>query len=155
MPVKNSLINILNPGLPGYITIPMSREFDRIKAEIQRIWDSQNSHYLFLQSYESTIDALLALSLFQRYVIGNLNGASDFYVFLNRGNRSNGNVALRIGSYRLDSDEYRHIWSVLIGFGKLKSKYQLSDGFFEYADTIGFLRNCADLYNIPEYNEED
>lgn len=71
--------------LPATITKPICREYDWRKIEIQRVWVGGYERYLVLKPYESTIDSLLALSIFYRNIVVNLDGASDFYVKINRG----------------------------------------------------------------------
>lgn len=154
MPAKNSLINIFTSKLPASITKPICREYDWRKTEIQRVWDGGYERYQVLESYESTIDALLALSIFYRHVVVNLEGASNFYVKINRD--LDKELPIKIGKFEFNEEERRRLKAVHIQLGKITERYQITPYFFEYADTLDFLRNCLDLYKTPEqYGEND
>lgn len=153
MPAKNSLINIFASKLPASITKPICREYDWRKTEIRRVWDGGYERYQVLASYESTIDALLALSIFYRHVVVNLDGASNFYVKINKG--LDKEMPIKIGKFEFNEEERRRLMAVHIQLGKITDRYQITPHFFEYADTLDFLRNCLDLYNTPEQHGEN
>lgn len=153
MPAKNSLINIFTSKLPASITKPICREYDWRKTEIQRVWDGGYERYQVLESYESTIDALLALSIFYRHVVVNLEGASNFYVKINRD--LDKELPIKIGKFEFNEKERRRLKAVHIQLGKITERYQITPHFFEYADTLDFLRNCLDLYKTPEQDGEN
>lgn len=166
MPAKNSLMNILCYGLPWFLTQPMCNEFDSRKTQILKIWEGEYDEYKVLRDYEKTIDSLLAVCIFYRYVIGSMNGASDFFYYLNNTNKKNDrkrDCNIRCGKFRLNREQNNKIQSVKIGFDNIKDKFQLGNSFFSFKDTLGFLRNCKELLNTPEdtskkkktKNEED
>ena len=163
MPAKYSLMNILCYELPWNLTQPMCNEFDGRKSQILKIWEGGYEEYIELRNYEKTIDSLLAVCVFYRYVIGSMNGASDFFCYLNKKNVRKKSCNIRCGKFRLNLEQYNKILSVSIGFKKIKDKYQLGDWFFSFQDTLGFLRNCKELYNLtknssdnkPTNNEKD
>ena len=154
MPRKNSLMNILCFGLPAEITQPACKEYDWRWAEIQRIWSNPENNYSLLQPYETTVENLLATSLFMKYVLGGLYGADDFFVRLNKQNQS-GECPVKIGSYVLDLKARNHLLAIKISFDKLIHKYQLTSEFFTYSETIEFLRNCIDLFRTQEREIDD
>lgn len=150
MPRRNSLINIFCYGLPGVVTRPICREYDSRLEEILRIWSNPKyDRYLFLERYAETIENLLALCLFYRYVMGNITGGNELFIRLNR--YSEEEQPIVIGSYILDKKESNRILAVSIELGKMRRRFQLDDYFFEFTETINFLRNCIKLYNMPEY----
>lgn len=153
MPNKNSIINIFAKNLPGHITIPMCREYDWRKTEIQRILDGDYVRYKVLVGSESTIDALLALSLFYRYVIAKLDGTSEFYDNVNK--KTNAETSIQIGKFVLDQKERNRLLAVHIQFKKIVDKFQIPNNFFNYADTMDFLVNCIALYYTPEQDGEN
>lgn len=153
MPAKNSLINIFMSKLPASITKPICREYDWRKTEIQQVWNRGYERYQVLEPFESTIDALLALSIFYRHIVVNLDGASDFYVKINRG--LDKKMPIQIGKFEFNEKERRRLLAVHIQFGKIIDRYQIKPQFFEYADTLDFLRNCLVLYNTPEQDGEN
>lgn len=63
--------------------------------------------------------------------------------------------AIKIGKTLLDRVQQRHLLSAVITFGNIRDKYQLAPVFFEYSETIQFLRNCKELFYRKEYEEDD
>ena len=153
MPAKNSLINIFMSNLPASITKPICREYDWRKTEIQQVWNRGYERYQVLEPFESTIDALLALSIFYRHIVVNLDGASDFYVKINKGLSKK--MPIKIGEFEFNEKERKRLMAIHIQLGKITKRYQITPQFFEYADTLDFLRNCLVLYNTPVQNGED
>lgn len=155
MPEKSSLINILCCGLPAGICRPMCNEFDARKAQIKQIWTKQYQKYMVLEHYESTIDTLLAMSLFYRYVMGHIDGATSFYKSINMLNGSNEECSIKIGNEILDKGQKNHMLAAVITFSKIMKKYQLNSNFFKFKETIDFLKNCLNLYQTPEHETDD
>lgn len=151
--MHNSLLNIFCFELPGYLTKPMYQEFDSRKTQIENIWAKGYQEYMPLREYEHVVDMLLALCIFYRYVLGNMIGASNFYDYLNHIDKEK-DCGIRCGKFKLDHEQYNKLLSIAISFNKIREKYQLTDRFFEFQDTLGFLRNCKDLLNAQEYNTE-
>ena len=136
------------------MTRPLYMEYNSKRRELERIWAEPNNNYQMLQGYASTVEALLAVSLFYRHVMGHLQGASSFYYTVNK-RRNNKDCSIRIGNSILDGEQQRHLYFAVSAFNVLQEKYQLSPVFYEFADTLHFLRNCRDLYNRKEYEEDD
>lgn len=151
----SSIINILTFGLPGDVTRPIYLEYNSRRRELDRIWSNSENHYQMLQDYVSTVEALLAMSLFYRHVMGHMQGAVSFYKSVNKDSDSINEFPIRVGKTILDSEQQRHLISAVITFGNILDKYQLPPAFFEYSETIQFLRNCKELFYQKEYEEDD
>lgn len=150
------IINILTSRLPGNVTRPIYLEYDSRRKEIDRIWANAENHYQMLQSYVSTVEALLAISIFYRHVMGHMQGAVSFYKSVNRNTSSMENeCAIKIGETILDSKQQRLILSAVIEFEQIQEKYRLTPEFFEFSETIQFMRNCKDLFYKKEYEEDN
>lgn len=149
------IINILTFGLPGNVTRPMYLEYNNRRRELDRIWANPENHYRMLQEYTPTVEALLGISLFYRHVMGHMTGATSFYKSVNKNRERGKECAIKVGNTILDGEQQRHLLSVVIAFGQLLDKYQLYPAFFEYSETIQFLRNCKELFNQKEYEEDD
>lgn len=108
-----------------------------------------------LQDYVSTVEALLAMSLFYRHVMGHMQGAVSFYKSVNNGLENKNECPIRIGNTTFDNEQQRKLLSAIITFDRIKNRYQLGPSFFEYSETIQFLRNCKDLFYQKEYEEND
>ena len=150
------IINILTGRLPGNVTRPIYLEYDSRRREIDRIWANAENHYQMLQSYVSTVEALLAISIFYRHVMGHMNGAVSFYESVNRNSSGMGGneCAIKVGEMVFDNKQQKRLLSAIIKFTQIQEKYQLDSGFFEYSETIQFMRNCKDLFYKKE-DEED
>lgn len=148
------LLDILTKGLSGTVTRPMYLEYNSRRRELDRIWANSNNNYQMLHDNESTVEALLAISLFYRHVMGYMQGATSFYKSVNQ--RCTGKeCAVSIGKSVLDKNQQNHLLAAVIRFSQIQNKYQLAPAFFEYSETIQFLRNCKDLFNLPENEEDD
>ena len=151
---NQAVINILTYGLSGLVTRPIYLEYNSRKKELDRIWARKSNHYQVLQDNASTIEALLAISIFYRHVMGFMQGATSFYKSVNK--RCVGEeCAISIGKSVLDKKQQNHLLAAVIRFNQIQEKYQLTPSFFEYSETIQFLRNCMDLDNRPEYEKDD
>ena len=154
MQKSTPILNILTKGLSGDVTHPIYLEYNSRRRELDRIWANSNNNYQMLHNYVSTVEALLAISLFYRHVMGYMQGATSFYISVNQ--RSVGKeCAISIGKSVLDKNQQNHLLAAVIKFKDIQDKYQLTPAFFEYSETIQFLRNCKDLFNRPEYEEDD
>lgn len=75
---QTPLINILTYKLPSNVTHPIYLEYNSRRRELDRIWANPENNYQMLQDYISTIEALLAISIFYRHVMGHMLGAVSF-----------------------------------------------------------------------------
>ena len=148
------ILNILTVGLSGSVTRPIYLEYNSRQKELNRIWANENNRYQILQNHKSTVEALLAISIFYRHVMGFMQGATSFYKSVNK-KCIGGECAISIGQSVLDKKQQNHLLAAVIQFNQIQDKYQLTPSFFEYSETIQFLRHCIDLYNRPEYEEDD
>lgn len=152
---KVSLINNLTFGLPVNVARPLYQEYSNRRREIDRIWANPENKYKMLQDYVSTVEALLAISLFYRHVLGHIQGATSFYKSINANNGNASACSIKVGNMILDNQQQGHLLAAVIQFSKIQNKYQLSTLFFEYSETAQFLRNCRDLFYQKEYEEDD
>lgn len=152
---QSTIINILSYGLPGHITRPIYLEYNSRRRELDRIWANPENHYQMLQSYVSTVETLLAISIFYRHVMGHMQGAVSFYKSVNQKSNTGKECAIKMGKTILDSEQQRRLLSAVIKFEHIQNKYQLAPVFFEYSETIQFLRNCRDLFYKNEYEKDN
>ena len=155
MDKKTSLINALTYQLPGSITRPLYMEYKSRMEEIERIWKTGNAAYIELREYRSVVEALMAVSLFYRYVFGHIHGATSFYKMVNPISRQGNEHAIKVGNSIIDKEHQRHLQAAVIAFDKIQRKYQLAPAFYEFSETIQFLRNCNELLKAKEYENDD
>lgn len=153
MTKKIPIINILTYKLPINVTHPIYLEYNNRRREIDRIWANSDNHYQMLQNNIPIVEALLAISCFYRHVMGHIQGAVSFYNSINK--KAGKECSIKVGQTILDSKQQRYLLSSVLKFREIQSKYQLLPSFFEYSETIEFLRNCKDLFFQKEYEEND
>lgn len=149
------LINIFTYQLPGSVTRSIYLEYNGRKQEIERILSNPDNNYKELIGYENVLESLLALSLFYRNVIGYLQGATAFYYSVNKKSEKRDDCPVKVGNVVLDVKQQRRLTSMVFAFNAIKEKYQLTPSFFEFSETIQFLRNCKELFNTKAYEEDD
>lgn len=149
------IINILTSRLPGNVTRPIYLEYNSRRRELDRIWANPENHYQMLQDYVSTVEALLAISIFYRHVMGHIQGAVSFYKSVNRNSGMNNECTIKVGGMVLNDQQQKHLTSAVIKFNQIQEKYQFDSAFFEYSETIQFMRNCKDLFYKKEYEEDN
>lgn len=152
---QSPIINILTSGLPGNVTRPIYLEYDSRRRELDRIWANPENHYQMLQGYVSTVEALLAISIFYRHVMGHMQGAVSFCKSVNRTSGMRNECAIKVGKMELDNKQQKRLLSAVIKFNQIQEKYQLDSGFFEYSEAIQFIRKCRELFYQEEYEKDD
>lgn len=152
---QSPIINMLTYRFPGNITRPIYLEYNSRRRELDRIWANPENNYRMLQDYVSTVEALLAISIFYRHVMGHMNGAVSFYKTIKQKSGVDNKTAIKVGNAVFDNEQQRHLLSAVIKFNQIQDKYQLKPTFFEYSETIQFLRNCKGLFDIKEYEKDN
>lgn len=155
MEENTPILDKLTYKLPGSVTRPIYLEYSSRRKEIDRIWAKPDNNYKVLQKYESTVEALLSVSIFYRHVLGHIEGAASFYTSINRRGGTDKECAIRIGKSVYDQEQQRHILAAVLSFSDFQEKYQLGPWFYEYSDIVQFLKNCKDLFYMKEYEEDD
>lgn len=150
---QSNVINCFCYDLPAAVAQPLHREYEGKWAEIERILATPGNNYQELMGYESTVQSLLALSLFYRYVYGHIETASGFYVAINKGQKRERSI--KIGTSVFNKDEQNKIIGAIITFESICFRFQIQPAFFCFSETIQFVRKCRDLFLTPEYEEDD
>ena len=84
-----------------------------------------------------------------------MQGAVSFYKSVERNSGREKECAIKIGETIFDSKQQRYLLSAVIKFEQIQEKYQLTPMFFEFSETIQFMRNCKDLFYKKEDEEND
>lgn len=135
------IIRIMCYGLPYDLSNQMFNEFEsRHKDALYLI--KTYAFYIPIRNNLKTVELLLALSIFHKRVIANLDSAIKFHGSVT--SHSNA-TAVRIGSYSLDIAERNRIQSVILNYRSLIRKYSLPANFFEYIETKEFIRKIVHL----------
>lgn len=113
---QSPIINILTSGLPGNVTRHIYLEYNSRRRELDRIWANPENNYQMLQDCVSTVEALLAISIFYRHVMGHMQGAVSFYKSVERNSGREKECAIKIGETIFDSKQQRYLLSAVIKF---------------------------------------
>lgn len=125
-------------------------EFDNRLKEVT--WYVSNTDfYAQLNSDTEIIEIILLLTVYYKRVITSLDSATKFYTRVSKIKDSDG---IQIGRFNYDYEQNNKILAVIIGFKKLKEKYQLPEYIFEYLETNEFLRKVI-TYKESFTNDRD
>lgn len=147
--MSTPIINIFTYGLPYKLANQIYKEFqDRLKDVHFLIENSIG--FKSLVDYEETVELLLALSIFHKRVVSNLDGAVKFYGTVNKYSQAD---TISMGSYNLTVEEKNKILGLLINYRALIKKFGISEIDFNYNETKDFLSIVKQLKNTDDYGE--
>lgn len=148
---KTPLINIFTSQLPYKLSNQIYNEFESRLREAKYIMDLSDLYRPLLEHLD-TIEILLAMTIFQKRVISNLDAAIKFHGTVM--NYSNSEI-VKIGKYKFTLDEKNLLLSLTISYEKLQKKYGIPNSLVDYTLTKEFLRKCLFLLNDNFNGQED
>lgn len=147
--MSTPIINIFTYGLPYKLANQIYKEFqDRLK-EVHFLIEN-SIRFKSLVDYKETVELLLALSIFHKRVVSNLDGAVKFYGTVNKYSQAD---TISMGSYDLTVEEKNKILGLLINYRELIKKFGISEVDFDYNETKDFLSIVNQLKKIDDYAE--
>jgi hypothetical protein len=135
------IIRIICYGMNYNLSNQMYNEFES-RFKDAKYFIKTYAYYKPIRKDLPTVETLLALSIFHKRVISNLDSAIKFYGTVTRLSNTD---TIQIGKYDLNNAEKNKINSVIFNYRKLISKYSLPDNFFEYRETKDFIRKILYL----------
>lgn len=144
---ETSIINILTYKLPFDLANQIYNEYQNRLKESNYFIDNVPG-YKSLRNNKKTVEVLLALSIFHKRVISNLDGAVKFYGTVIK--RSDA-VSIKIGKYELTSDEKNKMLGVVMNYNSLIEKFSISPAIMEYYETKEFLKKLKNLKENLKY----
>lgn len=144
MAKETPIINILTYHLPFELTNQIYNEFQSRFKEANFLIENYKT-YSSLKVDNKTVELLLALSIFHKRVIANLDGAVKFYGTVTK---SSDAEIIKIGSYDLTNEEKNKILAVVMSYNKLLEEYSIPTIVMEYYETREFLRKLIDLKSV-------
>lgn len=152
------IINIITAKLPRELAIKIYNEYQTRYKELVSILE-HSARFNSLSSFIETLEILLALSVFHKRVICNLEGVDKFAGTISR--KKEDDITIDIGSYKLTTDEQNKIKAVVINYNQLTRKFGIVDEYFAYYETYEFLENMLrfkksfddDYLDYPDFNE--
>lgn len=151
MKEKSPLINILTYRLPFKLANQMHSEFvDRANESSYMI--NHFDSYKELIPHIDTIEVFIALSVFQKRVINNLDAATKFHDKVS----NLGDVeTISIGQYQLSGDEKNKLLGLVINYTSILKKYDLTREFLSFNETWELLQRATNLLKREEYGSEE
>lgn len=147
MAKETPIINIFTYGLPYKLANQIYKEYDsRLREAIFIITESKR--YASLKDSMKTVELLLALSIFDKRVISNLQAGVKFYSTVNSYSESE---TIQIGTYRLTGEEKNKLLGVIINYNTILKNYGLTEGLTNYSTTKDFLLYLVNLKRDESY----
>lgn len=141
MAKKTPIINIFTYQLPFKISNQIYKEYEERRREVLFQLENTNSFKNLKEDLE-TIELLLAMSIFYKRVIANLQGAVNFHSIVKK---YSGSEVVEIGSYRLDGKEKNMMLGVIMGFNSILEEYGMNLELANYSMTREFLEYVNQL----------
>lgn len=150
--MSSPIINILTYKLPYELSNKIYNEYQSRKREVEYILEKYEAFFL-LKEDEEIIELLLALSVFYKRIISNLDAATKFYGKVTSNSDAS---AVQIGNYKLTQSETNKLYSVIISYNQLLEKYSIPNSLMEYNETIELLKNIKQLkFDLNGRSQED
>ena len=148
---KTPIINILTAGTPYKLANQIYNEFQNRFKEAKYLIENYSWYSDLAQDLE-TVELLLALSIFHKRVVANLDGAVKFYGTVTESGKTD---TVSIGSYDLNIEEKNKILGLLINYRKLIQRFGIDESFMDYYHTKDFLKKVKYLKSDLEYDRKE
>lgn len=151
MDKETPIINILTYRLPYDLTNQIYNEYQERYREVIFLVDNANK-FKNLKENLKTVELLLALSIFHKRVISNLDAAIKFYGTVSKYSQAE---VIRIGNYNFTGDEKNKLLGVVMNYHKLIEKFGIPTSFMDYYLTKEFLQKILDLKRNKNNGDSD
>lgn len=146
MPKQTPIINIFTYKLPQELAQQVYNEFQNRMREVNYSLEN-TQRFSSLKREKQTVELLLALSIFYKRVISNLEAVVKFYGTVHRFSDAE---AIQMGSYYFTVDEKNHILALTIKYRKILEDFHIPETVFNYHETRDFLINMVRLKSYSE-----
>lgn len=154
MATETPIINILTYKLDYKLARQIYNEYQSRYKEATYLIDTYKT-YQSLKTNMKTVELLLALSIFHKRVIANLDAAVKFYGTVNRIGQAD---TIKMGSYSLNGQEKNKILGVTMNYDALIKNFSIPPTIMDYSETRDFLKKLIALklnLRYAQNNEED
>lgn len=148
---KTPIINVLTAGTPYKLANQIYNEFQNRFKEAKFLIENYSWYSALAQDIE-TVELLLALSIFHKRVVANLDGAVKFYGTVTESGKTD---TISIGSYDLNNEEKNKILGLLINYRKLIQRFGIDESFMDYYHTKDFLKKVKYLKSDLDYDQKE
>src|SRR5688572_25610345 len=141
MNANSTVLTLITSGLPKPLVNQISNEY---RSRIKEVDYCLNKYSIFsdLASNYKSVEIILALSIFHKRIIANLDGAVKFFKTVTT--KSDAKI-ISIGDYQFDEQEKNKILSLLITYSQLLEKYNIPNNYVDYDATYDFLKKLKDI----------
>lgn len=136
--------------IPRDVSQPMYAEYNNRMTEVKYLLG--HKLYAKLHQHIELIELLLAMSVFYKRVITNLDSATKFSNTVFNSSKAE---YIKIGTYEMTPLESRRIYAVVQNYRQLMVKYHIPEGVINYTETKDFLRAVKNYKSACEYREKD
>lgn len=151
MAKETPIINIFTYGLPYELTHQIYNEFQERMREALYLMNNTNRYQSLKKNYK-TVELLLALSIFYKRVIANLDAAVKFHGNVQRLSQAD---TIRIGNYELTTVEKNKILGLLINYKNIIQRFNISESLWNYSLTKEFLSKIIYLKEFGNVNDQE
>lgn len=141
MAKKTPIINILTYKLDYELSNQIYNEFQSRYKDAKYLINTYKT-YQILKTNIKTVETLLALSIFHKRVISNLDAAVKFHGTVSRMSESD---TIRIGAYTLNINERNKLLGITMNYNALIKKFSISPTLMDYTETRDFLKKLISL----------
>lgn len=136
--------------IPRDVSQPMYAEYNNRMTEVKYLLG--HKLYAKLHQHIELIELLLAMSVFYKRVITNLDSATKFSNTVFNSSKAE---YIKIGTYKMTPKESRKIYAVVQSFHGLMQKYKVPYQLITYSETKEFLRAVNNYKKACEQREKD
>lgn len=141
MAKKSPIINILTYKLDYKLSTQIYNEYQNRHREAAYLIQNYKT-YQVLKKNMKTVELLLALSIFHKRVIANLDAAVKFYRTVNRVSEAE---TIKMGSYSLTGQEKNKLLGIKMNYDALIKKFSVPPTIMDYVETRDFLKKLISL----------
>jgi hypothetical protein len=150
MAQETPIINIFTYKLPYDLANQIYNEFQARLVEVKYLIEVAPSYKVLKKELE-VIELLLALSIFHKRVVANLDAAIKFHKTVSEYGKVD---TVRLGQYDFTGTEKNQLLSLVLNYRALIAKYGIPTSFMDYYETKEFLKNVKDLKEIESYGND-
>lgn len=141
MAKKSPIINILTYKLDYKLATQIYKEYQNRYKEATYLIQNYKT-YRPLKRNMKTVELLLALSVFHKRVIANLDAAVKFYGTVHRVSEAQ---VIKMGSYSLTNQENNKLLGITMSYNNLIRKFSVPPTIMDYVETKEFLKKLISL----------
>lgn len=151
MQEESPIINIFTYRLPFELANQIYNEYQTRLGEVKYIL-TVSPYYQELRDELDVIEILLALSIFHKRVIANLDAAVKFHKTVEHYGKAD---TIKIGEYDFTGKEKNQLLNLILNYKSLMDKYGIPSNFMDYYESKEFLKKVLMLKEFDDLQENE